>query len=63
MTRKDFEAIAKILGEHGASIATQESLADYFTQINPRFNRATFANAIIKARNDKWQVNTRLPSN
>jgi len=54
MTRKHFEAIAKVLANYNCvSLATQadtidciaHTLADEFKQANPRFNKALFLKA------------------
>lgn len=51
MTRKDFEAIAAIMADHtpvqGEAVDitytdTCVALADYFQQVNPRFDRSRF---------------------
>ena len=50
MTKKDFEAIARIFASHPA-IASSEvksigyHMADYFGTVNPRFDRARFLKA------------------
>ena len=48
MTKKHFEAIARILRESGNNAETQwiaKELADYFVSENVRFDRARFMNA------------------
>jgi len=54
MTRKHFEAIAKVLANYNCdSVASQadtidcvaHTLAQYFKQDNPRFNKALFLKA------------------
>lgn len=51
MSRKDFEAIAKIIRDAGACDPTEartvisNDLADYFASCNPRFDRVRFLEA------------------
>lgn len=45
MSKKDFNAIAKILKDNKASYKIVEALADYFEDLNPRFDRDRFINA------------------
>lgn len=55
MTRKDYNAIAKAIGEaapHGDSHTLEQvtySLVSYMAQDNPRFDRGRFHGAIEKA--------------
>ena len=50
MTKKHFEAIAKILKAQGANLALVMELAAYFesAKINPNFDAARFVAACIK---------------
>jgi len=48
VTQKDFIAVSKILCRNGASDSLVSSLADYFQDQNPRFNRTRFIRATQK---------------
>lgn len=48
VTKKDFQAFAKILCEHGASHQLVGDLASYFKSQNPAFDSARFVDATRK---------------
>jgi hypothetical protein len=54
MSRKDYEAIARIINSLALTDAKRESLgqqmADYFEATNPRFDRERFVKACIGRR-------------
>lgn len=53
MTKKHFQALAKILGqsrtEGGHELSLEAAICDWLQTLNPRFNRATFIEAIKAA--------------
>ena len=56
MTRKDFAAIAQILGSNMASRQLTQELMAYFSEVNPRFDEKRFADAVQEHQNnDLWQ--------
>lgn len=56
MTRKDFAAIAQILGTNMASRKLTQDLMTYFSEVNPRFDEERFAKAVQQHHNnDLWQ--------
>ena len=60
VTRKDFVAIANILCGSGAPNGTVETLANYFSTTNARFDRARFERAARcdrpAPRHDPWKA-------
>lgn len=52
MSRKNYEAIAKILKEAKYRDNIIDDLADYFEDDNPNFNRDRFIAACLKDNND-----------
>ena len=48
MTKKHFEAIAKILREHNDKASVINALAFEFAKFNPNFDAARFVAACIK---------------
>lgn len=62
MTRKHFEAIAKVLNANMASHELVEDFADMLEQENPRFDRDRFVDASSKLREEymeqvaKWSA-------
>lgn len=46
MTKKHFEAIARVLGETNAEFMTVAKLASEFQEFNPRFRRDQFHKAV-----------------
>jgi len=50
VTRQDFQAIAAILCDHAASEVLADSLARYFKNQNPRFDRSRFVRATRACR-------------
>lgn len=56
MTRKNFAAIAEILGTNMASRQLTQALMTYFCEVNPRFDEERFAKAVQEHHNnDLWQ--------
>lgn len=56
MTRRDFEAIAKVLATTSDREAIGRSLADYFETANPRFDRAQFLEAARVQDTGLWRA-------
>lgn len=48
--KKEFEAFAKILCRHDAGLPLVRDFADYFAEVNPRFNRDYFIDAVGKCK-------------
>lgn len=49
-SKKEFEAFAKILCRNSASGKMVDDFANYFEQVNPRFNRQVFVGAVLKCQ-------------
>ena len=45
VTKRDFEAVAKIVKERSLSLGTAEAFASYFGSQNPQFNKRRFLQA------------------
>lgn len=50
MTKKHFEAIAKILKAQGANLALVMELAAYFESANPNFDAERFVKACLNSK-------------
>tara|TARA_R100001244_G_scaffold132257_1_gene107763 strand:- start:528 stop:680 length:153 start_codon:yes stop_codon:yes gene_type:complete len=48
MSRKDYVAMAKILGDHTASDSLVVDFIDFLAKDNPRFDRLKFFEAVRK---------------
>lgn len=45
VTKRDFEAVAKIVRERSLGLAAAEAFASYFGSQNPQFNKKRFLQA------------------
>ncbi len=50
VTKKDFQAVADILCNEGASKKMAGAFASYFARQNPRFSSERFVSAVLKCK-------------